>query len=223
MKPIAKGECDACPKTDVDVFEVVGSKMRLCGVCYQAEVKAIEDAKWIDKTLATARVIDSKLELKQDIFNTEATAFSELRKAIQQNELIPADKKDETLFQLVEERIKKYTEVIFAEEQATMVKRNERASWSQQIKAYAETLRADQRERLKKYDINYKSAPITKKEKTTKPVKPAKKPFDKVACAEAAKKYGVPMNMIQMLCTQKNISIEDAAKEMVAMLNPTQA
>jgi hypothetical protein len=223
MKPIAVGECDACPKVDVDLFEIPGSKMRLCVVCHQAEIAAIESSKVINGAIATAKVVDSGIKLKADIFNAATVDFTNLQAAIMNDESISPEKKAETLVQMASERIQKYNQVIFQEEEATMIKRNERASWSKQIKEFVETLRTEQREKFKKYDINYSPAPISKAAKTSKPAGPRKKApaFDMAACKAAAAKYNVPMASIQMLAKSQNLSMDDAGKKMAEMLGIT--
>jgi hypothetical protein len=186
-------------------------------------VKAVEDSKWINTTLQNAKIIDTKVDLKADIFNAATVDFTQLKASIQADETIPEDKKAEILVQTASERIKHFSKVIFDEEQATMVKRNERAAWSTQIKDFVEGLRTEQREKFKKFDISYSPTVVKAKALTKTPTGPRKKKpaFDTVVCRQMADKYGVPMHSVQMLATSQNMSIEDAAKKMADLLGVT--
>ena len=222
MKPIAIGECDACPKTEVDLFEVVGSRMRLCTVCYQAELAAIESSKVINTVVQQSLKNDSNIQLKADIFNAATVDFITLKASIDADETIPSDKKAETLVKLAEQRIHKFTEAIFNLNQEKINRENEREGWRKQTMEYISTLRAEQREKYSKFNISYAPVVATKKTiksaTTTRTRKPA---FDTAACKAAAAKYNVPMASVQMLATSQNLSIEDAAKKMAALMNPT--
>ena len=68
--------------------------------------------------------------------------------------------------------------------------------------------------------MNYQPEPISKKVKTTKPVK-VTKAFDKTALYDAAKKYGVPAMTIRSICVSKGKSVEDAAKELAELMGIT--
>lgn len=218
MKPIAVGECDACPKIGTDLFEVVGSKMRLCATCYQAEVKAIADSKVIAATLQTAKVVDNSIQLKADIYNAATVSFIELKTAVDNDASIPAEKKTEAFMRAVQERITHLNDVIFNT-------RNELQSWSQNTQEFIGKLRAEEREKYKKFNVTYTPAPVTKaaiKGTRTKKSDSGKAPSVKFNLAEAkvaAAKYNVPLVGIQMLATQKNLTAEEAAKQMAAIMS----
>lgn len=220
---IGKGECDACPKTDVDLYQT--GNMTLCVSCYEAEIKAIGDTKWINHALANAKAIDTKVELKADIFNAATVPFVELQAAIRNDASIPAAKKNEVFVQQCEARIKHLSEVIFAEEQATNIKKNERYSWSQQIRTFINTLQEAERAKFKQYNVDYAPKTITKREKSTKSTTPNRKKstaakFDMAACKAAASKYDVPLSGVQAWYVQKKgeVSYEDCAKQLAEML-----
>lgn len=212
MKPIAVGECDACPKVDVDLFEVNGSKLRLCVTCYQAEVKAIADAKWINSTLATAKAVDNSVKLKADLFNAATISFVEMKASIDNDASIPSDRKVEVFMKAVQERITHLNDVIFNT-------KNELQSWSQNAQEFIGKLRTEEREKYKKFNVNYTPAVVTpKKIKDTSKSKAPKAKFSLAEAKAAADKFGVPLISVQMLATQKNISVEDAAKQMADIL-----
>jgi hypothetical protein len=228
MKPIAIGECDACPATEVDLFEVPGSKMRLCLKDYQAEIQAIEDSKVINKVIQTSLKQDASIQRKADIHNAATLSFGELYAAIQHDDAIAPEKKTATLMQLVETRITGFTSVIFdLKAQQTNVE-NEREGWRQSTVDFISKLRADEREKYSKFNVSYAPTPVTKKSvkaaagATGKGSKPRKSTgftaAEMVQLKEAAAKYNVPMASVQMLVKSQNLSFEAAAKQMADIL-----
>lgn len=229
MKPIAIGECDACPATDVDLFEVPGSKMRLCLKDYQAEIQAIEDSKVINKTIQTSLKQDATIQRKADIFNAATMSFGELYAAIQHDPAIEESKKTATLMQLVESRISGITTVIFDLKAQQNDKENEREGWRQSTVDFISKLRADEREKYAKFNVTYAPAPVTKSKvvkaatgKSNKSDKPRKSTGFSAAemntLREMSAKYNVPMASVQMLVKSQNLPIEAAAKQMAELL-----
>ena len=222
MKPFAKGECDFCPAKDTDLFQILPSKDGYCIKCYQAEIKVIEDNKSFAKVMESTAKVDSNISLKADIFNAATVSFIELKTSIMNDETIPAANKNEVFVQQCEARIKKYNDVIFAEKAATMIKENERAAMVKQTREFIATLQAEQREKFKKYDINYTPAPVTKKAvKGKTPKVGSTKSGVKFNMAEAkrmAEKYGVDAVAIQSIVVSKNVPYEEAARQMATIL-----
>lgn len=216
MKPIKKGECDACPKIDVDLFQ--SGNMLLCASCYAAEVKAIDGTKWINNAIANGRVIERPIELKQEIFNSSASSFIMMQMEIQADASIPQNKKTEVFLQRIEAKQKELSDAIFAEKAITAIKENERYSISQQTREFIAKLQVEEREKFKKYDVSY--APKTVSPKKIKDVakdkSPRKPSFDKKACLEAAKKYGVAASTVQSIYFKKPGISYDAAAKMLA-------
>ena len=222
MKPIAVGECDACPKLDVDLFEVIGSKLRLCVICYQAELDAIQSSKKINVVAESLKKVENT-QLKADIYNAGTTSFIELHAAIQADNSIAPEKKNEVLVQTAEKYIAGFTQAIFDLNEQKVAKENERAGWRQATVDYIATLREVEREKYKKFNITYQPAPVSKKAikgDTTRKTK-VKKVTTTTNIAEAkrvAEKYGLPYLGIQALVVSKNISYENAAIELCKML-----
>lgn len=219
MKSTKKGECDACPKVDVDLYP--SGNMLLCVTCYQAEVKAIGDSKWINNALATGKIVETPIQLKQDIFNAVTTPFIELKLMIAKDAEVPQDKKNEVFMQAIEAKIKNLRDAIFLEKQATLAKENEVYSWAQQRREFISKLQESEREKFKKFDVNYTPKSPTKREKTTKPTKPANKmKFSMAECKAAASKYGVQVSGVQAWYVQKKgeLSYEECAKRLAEMM-----
>lgn len=215
-----RGDCDRCTKTDVDIFPT-HHNMVMCAECRDDEMAAVKRNEDAIKIVQDARVVDSGIELQQDIYNAATVSFVELQAAFEHNDAIPADQKNYALMKECAERLEKYNVAIFNEEAATMIKRNERFSLFQNMQNLATKLRADQRAEFKQLDVNYVPKAPTKKEKTTKPTKPANKGFDaaaKKALYDACKKYNVPAARVQQAVVAKNITPEVAAKQLAELL-----
>ena len=226
MKPIAIGDCDACSATGVDLFIMPGDTRKpLCVKCFQAERKVVEDTKWINHTLQTARVIDSGIKLDKDVFNANTTSFTELRGAILQDDSIPADKKNHTLVMECEACIQKLNAAIFEKQQILDAEKSARHSWIQQTQAFVGKLRDVEREKYKNLNISYAPAPASKKNvkkaATSTTGKSVKKGFNAAECKAAAAKYGVPMHSVRMYQEAKNCSYDEAAKQMAEMIGIT--
>ena len=219
MKPIAVGACEAC-NIEGDLFQAPGSSYHLCVKHYQAEVAAIESSKVINKVVVESLKIDSNIKLKADIFNASTTSFIELHAAIMHDESIPADKKNETLVKMCEERIKHHTDVIFNLDEKKMMEQNAREGWRKSTMDFISNLRDIEREKYKKFNISYTPAVVTKtavKGRAPKITK-AKVGTNLAEARRMGEKYGVPYLGIQSLVVARNISYEDAAKELCKML-----
>lgn len=222
MKPIAVGECEAC-NAQGDLFQAPGSSYHLCVVHYQAEIEAIASSKVINKVVAESLKKVENTTLKADIYNAGTTSFIALHAAIQQDDTIPADKKNEVLVQTVEKYITQFNQAIFDLNEQKVAKENERAGWRQATVDFIATLRETEREKYKKFNVTYQPAVVTKKaikgETTRKPR--ANKGSVTANMAESkrvAEKYGLPYLGVHSLVVSRNISYEDAAIELCHML-----
>lgn len=216
------GECDACPKTNVELKQ--HGSMVLCDTCYAAEVAVVAETKRINAVIEQSRHTDQNITIKADIWNAATTDFMTLKAAIDNDESIPADQKDFKLVQECETRIKHLNQVIFSEEAALNEKKSARHSWITQTTTFIGKLRADEREKYKKFDISYTPASalpkaVTGTTRTRKTSDPAKKISDAkkiswkpVDLYKAAQKYGVDAVLVQMTATARNITPEEAAK-----------
>jgi hypothetical protein len=155
-------------------------------------------------------------------------SFGELHTAIQHDDSIPAEKKNETLVNLVKDRITAFSQVIFDLSEQKIAKENEREGWRKATVDFIAKLRAEEREKYSKFNISYTPAPVTK----TKVTKAAgtgsgagkKRKATGFSTAEmteikaAAAKYNVPMASIQMIAKAQNLSIEAAAQQMASIV-----
>jgi len=218
MKPIAVGECEACNAVG-DLFQAPGSSFHLCVVHYQAEVEAINSSKVINGVVAQSLKKIENTQLKADIYNAGTTSFIELYSAIQNDESIPANKKNEVLVQTAEKYINGFSQAIFDLNEQKVAKENERAGWRQATVDFISKLREEEREKYKKFNVSYQPAVVTKK--AIKSSTPRVKKVTTTNLAEAkrmAEKYGLPYIGIQSLVVSKNISYEEAAILLCGMM-----
>jgi len=227
MKPFAIGECEMCPGNEqVDLFKAPGSVFQLCAKHYQEEVSAIESSKVINTVVAESLKKIGNTQLKADIYNAATTSFSELVVAIQHDENIPADKKNEVLVQTVGKYITGFTEAIFSLQEQKVAKENEREGWRQSTVDYIAKLRTEEREKYSKFNITYAPPVVTKKaikgsSKGAPKTNASKTPKVVVKMHDlkiAAIKYGVPMSTLQGLCDLRNIDVDTAGKMLSAAL-----
>ena len=217
MKPNAVGDCDCCPRTSVPLYESVASKgSMMCVECWSAEKKAVEDTKWIQNALVNGSKIETPPVLKQDIFVSSTAAFVEIQAAVNHDDSIPANRKNEVFMQRVEARIKSLREVIFNT-------KNEVYALSQQAREFIGKLQESEREKFKQYDVNYAPKPVSPKKvkdaaKDRKP-RTRTKSIDMKALKAAATKYGVAWAQVQSIYVRKpGISYELAARELAEMM-----
>jgi len=229
MKPFAVGECDFCPATDTDLFQIPPSKDGYCIKCYQAELAAIESSKTVNKVIETSFKQDKAIQLKADIFNAATMSFGELYTAIQHDENIPAEKKNEVLVNLVKDRIAGFTDVIFNLNEQKIAKENEREGWRKATVDFISKLRAEEREKYSKFNITYAPPAVTKKAikgKTPPSVQSNKAPKVVIKMQDlkiAAIKYDVAMSTLKSMCELRNMDVDTAGKLLSSAFNPPAA
>lgn len=221
MKPFAIGVCEMCPGNEqVDLFKAPGSVFQLCAKHYQEEVSAIESSKVINTVVAESLKKIGNTQLKADIYNAATTSFVELYAAIQNDETIPADKKNDVLVQTAGKYITGFTEAIFSLHEQKVAKENEREGWRQATVDFIAKLRAEEREKYSKFNVTYCPPVVTKKaikgsSKGAPKTNASKTPKVVVKMHDlkiAAIKYGVPMSTLQGLCDLRNIDVDTAGK-----------
>jgi hypothetical protein len=229
MTPVAKGECEMCPTdTIVDLFVVPGSVFRLCAKHYQDEFNAVESSKKINVVADSLKKIDNT-QLKADIYNAATTSFVELHAAIQHDDEIPADKKNEVLVQTVGKYITGFTEAIFSLQEQKVAKENEREGWRQATVDFIAKLRTEEREKYAKFNVTYAPPVVTKKaikgsSKGAPKTTANKQPKVVVKMHDlkiAAIKYGVAMSTLQGICELRNIDVDTAGKMLSAAFGNT--
>lgn len=222
------GDCDACPKSGVELFKV--SDLMLCEKCHKAELECMAEERKsnarVNHVIQESRRQDQGIKLSQDVFTASTTDFITLKAAVDHNTEIPEDKKKFKMAELAAERITQFDAAIFAKEQEILELKNQRHAWRTQATELVHSLAEAERAKFRALDVNYKPAtPVqAKKLRSTVPTGPkaGTKKFDKAALREAAKKYGVPEVAVQSLWYSKSgMSYEEAAKQVVDLIGTT--
>jgi len=218
-------DCDGCAKQDVEVWSL--DNMLLCNDCRKKQLDAKAEAARVpvavESLIQKSQKQDASIQVKADIFNAATVSFIELRASIENDAAIAPENKDFEFAKLVAERIKKFNEVIFADEAALNEKKNERHAWHTQMREFANKLREDQRAKLKQFDITYTpSTPVAARSvRTSKPVGPGKgkkKNFTITELKAAAGKYNLPYAQVQSIVISRNMTPTDAAEHLANLM-----
>jgi hypothetical protein len=228
--------CDCCPNKGV--VEIRYGNMLMCNDCWtkeqtasaermkpenqQARVDAMYSradvalnsarTDMLNNAMNASRKLDSSVEVRSDLFNAATVAIVDLKKLIDDNPEIT--NKPYALAEALTERFTHFKKVVFdANEQIVEATNNQKAI-QVYLNTLANTLRAEEREKLKLQDINYKPGNI-KPIKTVTPVKTrVSKKLDKKELDKYAKELQVSAFTLQMLCVSQGITPEQAANKL---------
>ena len=230
------GDCEVCDSTGVDITVHYGN-MWFCDSCWEKEESAtkinstpeaiqsrldvIEEIHAnqssqsrydnpITNAITQTQQIDSKIQVRTDLFNSATTAIIELKAAIDADDTIP--NKPYSLASTLKYRFEHYRHIVFELNEQIVEAGNNQRAIQVYLNTLANQLRAEERESLKLADINYKPlAPkvAVKRISTSQTGKKGK--IDKVELRKYASELGVSEFTLQMVVVQKGISVADAA------------
>ena len=171
------------------------------------------------RVIPQSLVVDNRIEVRTDLFNAATTAILDIKKAIDENPEI--NNKPYELASRLKARFEHFQAVIFELNEKVVAAGNEQQAIQRYLNNLANSLKAEEREKLKIADINYQPKP--QKISKPKPISTAgtKKPavkFDKVALRNAAKELGMAESSIQMFVVSNNCSIPEAVEKIKAMV-----
>jgi hypothetical protein len=210
--------------------------MIVCESCYQKEMDAQKELKAtaeqrvaaqndavktnaLNKALAASQSIDSAVTVRSDIFNAATVSITDLKAAIDNDSTIV--NKPYALAEELTKRFEHFQKVVFdANEQIIQATNNQKAIQTY-LNTLANTLRAEEREKLKIQDINYKPNAV-------KPVKPAaiktaKKKLDKVELRKYASELGISEFTLQMMVVSGGLTVEQAANKLRKSIKEAQS
>ncbi len=219
-----KAICESC--SNEGPVDIVYGNMLMCKDCQELEKKAYAESMkpenqearvesmnqrtYENAVVAQSRAIDNSIQVRTDIFNASTTAIVELKAAIDGDEAIT--NKPYELAKVLTERFTHYKQVIFDANEKIVEAANNQRAIQVYLNELANKLRAEEREKLKLADINYKP-------KDVRPVKPTaikttgtkKGKLDKVELRKYATELGISEFTLQMLVVQKGVTVETAA------------
>lgn len=221
------GECEVCDSKDIIVRCHYGN-MWFCDICWAREEKAqaenmtetkqqerVDSASKVNDAIRQARTIDSSINVRTDLFNAATVSIVELKTTIDNDATIT--NKPYTLAQELMTRFTHFKNVVFELNQKIVDAGNQQKAIQIYLNQLANSLRADERERLKISDINYK--PSAPKSISIKATKLAPKKLDKVELRKYAAELNVSEFTLQMIVVQKGISVEEAARMLRHSIN----
>lgn len=213
--------CDCCPNRGI--VEIRYGNMLMCSDCWnkeqslhaenmkpenqQARVDAMHNA------MEASRKLDASVEVRSDLFNAATVSIVELKKLIDDNPTIT--NKPYALAETLTERFSHFKQVIFDANENIINATNNQKAIQVYLNNLANSLRVEEREKLKLADINYKPGAI-KPVKTVTAVKTRKAStkLDKKELDKYAKELGVSAFTLQMLCVSQGITPEMAANKL---------
>lgn len=211
-------ECECCPnKVAERAIKVFGGNMRMCFSCHAKEIEAQKELQKpenqqarvdaMHNALDKAKAIDNAVSVRTDLFNAATVSIVELKQLIDGDDSI--QNKQFTLASTLMERFEHFKSVVFEANESIVNATNNQKAIQVYLNQLANSLRQEEREKLKIQDINYKP-------KEVKPVKPrairtAKAKLDKVELRKYAAELGVSEFTLQMIVVSKGITVEKAA------------
>jgi len=219
------GECDGCPKTNVDLYQA-SRGMMLCKECHTQEQETISKQKEVKSLLEESRKRDAEITSKEQIFVADTVPAIELRGLIENDETIPAGEKDYAFVKECETRYTTLKAAMFTHRQELARMEAEARIWQVNIQTTAVRLHGEIRRKYEQFDIEYKPNVTKAKTPVNKPVKtptPKKKSFTKADLIELStvcKKYGVGDHVftVQSIVLNRNMSYDEAAKTLASKL-----
>ena len=214
-------ECDCCPNKGI--VEIRYGNMLMCADCWKREqdthaetMKPENQQARVDamnKAIESSRKLDASVEVRSDLFNAATVSIIDLKKLIDENPTI--SNKPFALAETLTERFSHFKKVIFDANEAILEATNNQKAIQVYLNNLANSLRVEEREKLKLADINYKPGTI-KPISTVKTVKTRKAStkLDKKELDKYAKELGVSAFTLQMLCVSQGITPEMAANKL---------
>lgn len=218
--------CEACE--NVGPVELLYGTMLMCESCRDKEkslqaanntpVKVserIENVDFKNRILEQAKQIDDNIQVRTDLFNAATVSIVELKSAIDADDNIT--NKPYELAKVLSDRFNHFKQVTFDLSEKLLAAGNEQKAIQVYLNQLANQLRAEEREKLKIQDINYKPVAV----KTIKPaaIKTAKKKLDKAELKKYATELGINEFTLQMLVVSKGLTVEQAANMLRKSIN----
>lgn len=195
-------------KAQADLHNPVAAEARV------AEARAIQDKQLnINQMADKAKLIDSSIQVRTDLFNAETVAIVDVFNSIDAD--VAIENKPLAKAQFMLERFTHFKTVVFELNEKVVEATTRQRAYQQQLNAIANQLRQEERDKLKLADINYKpSTPkIVKtrvaKSSSAKVSKSAVK-YDRKEIQRVANEIGITEFTLQMICVSKQLSPADA-------------
>ncbi len=213
------GQCECCPNTDTLVkFKT----MMMCLDCYEKEKKLTEESTLgaagrvadLNAAIRESQVIDVSINTRSDFFNAATIAIADLKAAIDADTNI--ENKNLKLAEVLMERFAHFKSVAFELQEKIVEANNHQKAIQVHLNTLANSLRAEEREKLKIQDLNYKPNPIKPAKDSVTRINKPKKNFTQAEVVAAAKKCGANIFTIQAMCVAKNTTPDIVANMIIS-------
>lgn len=221
------GICEVCESEKL--VTVKYGNMKFCDECWLIEERASNENQSLanqqkrldelnskqaesNQILNEVKKIDSSIQVRTDLFNAATKSIIDIKKAIDSDETI--QNKPYELAKILTERLNHFNTVVFELKNELVEAGTNQRALQTSLNQLANQLRAEEREKLKIADINYKPNPIkvpTPRNISTRTTLKKTK-IDKKELRVAASQIGVSEFTLQMIVVQKNISVAEAVK-----------
>lgn len=170
----------------------------------------------INNLLDKARAVDYAVKVVTDIFNAETIATTEILASVENDETIPAAEKQFKKAEFLQTRQEHFQKVIFDANQTVVDAQNRLRVVQQELNKIVNTLRAEEREKLKILSPEYKPGEVKKPKDTVSKPRAKKVKFDKKELMDTAAKliaegYVIEWSNLQMICTRRDMTPAQAA------------
>ena len=225
------GECEVCDKKDIRITVHYGN-MWFCDECWTKEQEVTkthmseeQQNKRVEayrnsveeKTIKISRETDNSIQVRTDLFNAATVAIVDLKKAIDENPSVT--NKPYALAEELMNRFSHYKQVVFELNEKIIEAGNNQKAIQIYLNQLANSLRQEEREKLKIQDINYKPQPIKPTKPTGIKTTGTKKKLDKTELRKYAAELQVSEFTLQMLCVSQGITPEMAANKLRKSIN----
>jgi len=182
--------------------------------------ETITPAIEVNEVLRQTKAIDTAVAVRTDLFTAETIAIDTIKVAILGDDTIT--NKPYALAQAVHARYTKYKEVIFEHQQLINEETNKQRAAQIYLNNLSNQLRADEREKLKIADINYKPRAVAMKV-TPKAQRLVKARIDVKELRMRAAELGIPEFTFKMILIQKHLTVEAAYQMFKANIDAAKA
>lgn len=217
MMDFQHGTCEICKCDD---YLVSFKQFALCPECYQNQIKNTQAMTTAQSVNDKVKEIDSQVQVSTDLFNAHTIAIADIKAMIDADDSVT--NKPYQFACILKERFEHFKEVVFEKQKEIMDAQNGMKAIQVQLNNLANSLRAEEREKLKIQDINYKPNQVNVKKQTVTDINKPKKLFTQADVKRVAKELGMSEIAVNMLCVSKGTT-PDVIKEMIkGQLNKAQ-
>ena len=223
--------CESCPNVGpCELYPDINGSL-LCQDCITKEeelrLSPEEQQKRVDEVrerskrmgnpsrtlLDNAKNINNGIQTRSDVFNAKTISIKEMQLTIDADDSIKD--KHFLLAETLTNQLNEIKSAIFSKGEEMTVLNSEQNAVQTYLNTLLNSLRVEQREKLKLADINYQPNPT----KIVKPRSAPVKKFDKVELIKYANESGFPLQVLQQVCVSKNMTPEQAAKHLTDIVN----